>query len=192
VEPDRLSDEKLAQLARAGDQDAFAGLVRRHTTPLYNFAYRFLGDPDDASDAVQQTFLQLFRALDTLDLDRPLRPWLYQCARTRCLDRLRRRRRAVPFSALQAVDDEGTSPADQIVDPDPLPADLAERRDLQAILQAAIQALPPKYREVVALRYTTELTFAEIGAALGVPENTAKTLFQRAKALLRAHLAGRL
>jgi RNA polymerase sigma-70 factor (ECF subfamily) len=188
---DRRGDEELARRARGGDEDAFAALVHRYTRPLFNFAYRFLGDADDASDIVQQTFFQLFRALPSLDLATSVRPWLYQCARSRCLDRLRRKG-ALPFSALAPVVEGATSPVEHIPDPDPLPEAIAERSDLQALLQAAIQALPLRYREVVVLRYTTDLTFAEIAAALGMPENTAKTLFQRAKPRLRAILAGRL
>ncbi len=79
-----------------------------------------------------------------------------------------------------------------VADGRPLPEDLAERADLQDVLQRAIMALPGPYRTVVALRYSSDLTFAEIGAVLGLPENTAKTHFQRAKALLRAALRPQL
>ena len=60
------------------------------------------------------------------------------------------------------------------------------------MLQAAIGALPPRYRAVVALRYSSDLTFGEIGAVLDLPENTVKTHFQRAKALLRTALRDRV
>jgi RNA polymerase sigma-70 factor (ECF subfamily) len=73
-------------------------------------------------------------------------------------------------------------------DTDPLPEELAERRDLQQCLQKAIQTLPPKFRSVVLLRYAGQLSFSEIGQALDMPEATAKTYFQRAKPLLRAAL----
>lgn len=60
-----------------------------------------------------------------------------------------------------------------------------ERRDLQLLLQQAIQTLPPKFRAVVILRYSSQLSFAEIGKVLTMPEATAKTYFHRAKVLLR-------
>jgi RNA polymerase sigma factor (sigma-70 family) len=66
------------------------------------------------------------------------------------------------------------------------------RRAQRVRIGEAIQALPERYRGVVALRYVTDLTFAEIGQALGIPENTAKTFFQRAKLLLREALRDRL
>jgi RNA polymerase sigma-70 factor (ECF subfamily) len=69
---------------------------------------------------------------------------------------------------------------------------VVERHDLQALLQDAIQTLPPKFRSVVILRYASQLSFSEIGQILSMPEATAKTYFHRAKVLLRkiiiAHL----
>jgi RNA polymerase sigma factor (sigma-70 family) len=70
-----------------------------------------------------------------------------------------------------------------------LPEDLAERHDLQQVLNRAIQSLPPKFRAVVLLRYTSQLSFSEIGRTLNMPEATAKTYFHRAKVLLRKILS---
>ena len=178
-------DEALAALAARGDAAAFERLVGRHQAPLINFAYRMLGDRDEAADAVQQTFVQVYLNLPRARLDLAFKPWLYRIARNQCLDRLRQRR---PSTSLEAelADDEA---AFEARDPEPLPEDLLERRDLQRLLAAAIATLPERYRSVVALRYVTDLTFAEIGQALGIPENTVKTFFQRAKAMLRLKLS---
>jgi len=181
VEP----DEALAALAAGGDADAFERLVRRHQGALINFAYRMLGDRDEAADAVQQTFVQLYLHLPRARLDLAFKPWLYRIARNQCLDRLRQRR---PTSSLERELEGDEAPAHQARDPDPLPEELLERQDLQRLLAEAIAALPERYRAVVAMRYVTDLTFAEIGLALGIPENTVKTFFQRAKALMRERL----
>ena len=122
----------------------------------------------------------------------PLKAWLFQVARNRCLDELRRKR-AIHFSELESTSDEDEiSPLVAIPDPHPLPEELAERHDLQECLQRAIQALPPKFRSVVLLRYAAQLSFSEIGQALNMPEATAKTYFQRAKPLLRSALSAQL
>ena len=71
----------------------------------------------------------------------------------------------------------------------PLPDEIAERHDLQSALRQAIEALPPKFRSVVLLRYAGQLSFSEIGKTLNMPEATAKTYFQRARPLLRNALA---
>src|SRR6266699_3846922 len=182
--PDRV----LAQRALAGDQQAFEILVHRYNVPLFNFICHFLGNYDQACDISQQVFLQLYVSLPTLRTSDPLKAWLFQVARNRCLDELRRKH-AIHFSELEPVnDDDELSPLATMPDTDPLPEELAERRDLQQCLQKAIQTLPPKFRSVVLLRYAGQLSFSEIGQALDMPEATAKTYFQRAKPLLRAAL----
>jgi RNA polymerase sigma-70 factor (ECF subfamily) len=73
-----------------------------------------------------------------------------------------------------------------------LPEELMESQDLQQLLQQTIQSLPPKFRSVVLLRYISQLSFAEIGKTLGMPEATAKTYFHRAKMLLRRLLSAQM
>lgn len=184
-----IADGILAQQALSGDQYAFEALVHRYSTSLFNFIYRFLNDYDLACDILQQVFLQLYISLPTLRMGEPLKAWLFQVARNRCLDELRRKR-AIHFSVLEAAsDEEELSPLSAMPDTQPLPDELAEHHDLQDHLQQAIQSLPLKFRSVVLLRYVAQLSFAEIGQALNMPEATAKTYFQRAKPLLRAALS---
>jgi RNA polymerase sigma factor (sigma-70 family) len=188
IQTSEMSDGILAQRSIAGDQRAFEILVQRYSTPLFNFICRFLSDYDQACDILQQVFVQLYISLPNLRTSDPLKAWLFQVARNRCLDELRRKH-AIHFSELEpANDDDELSPLATMPDTDPLPEELAERRDLQRCLQKAIQTLPPKFRSVVLLRYAGQLSFSEIGQALDMPEATAKTYFQRAKPLLRAAL----
>ncbi|GIW05826.1 MAG: RNA polymerase sigma factor [Dehalococcoidia bacterium] len=186
VEYATLSDETLAANFLAGDVSAFEALVVRYSRPIYNFAFRFVGNADDANDVAQATFLQLYTHLASVRLDQALRPWLFQIARNKAIDVLRARRQVL-FSDLDREDDD-LSAVEQVPDREPLPESIVEHADLQRILGEAIACLPPKYREVVALRYTSDLTFKEMGEALGLPENTVKTLFQRAKSRLRVLL----
>jgi RNA polymerase sigma factor (sigma-70 family) len=188
IKPIDITDGVLAQQTLAGDQYAFESLVGRYSTPLFNFIYRFLGDYDQACDILQHVFIQLHISLPTLRTDKPLKAWLFQVARNRCLDELRRKH-AIHFSELESMnDDDELSPLAAIPDNGPLPEELAEQSDLQERLHKAIQTLPIKFRSVVLLRYAGQLSFSEIGQALSMPEATAKTYFQRAKPLLRAAL----
>ncbi|MBF6592379.1 MAG: sigma-70 family RNA polymerase sigma factor [Ktedonobacterales bacterium] len=180
------TDEALLVLAQGGDTAAFEMLVRRYTQPLYAFATRILGSADDAADVVQHTFIQCYNALPRLRADTALRPWFYRVARNRCLD-LIRQRRTLPANLPHDTDEERGA-LDSIADSGPSLESLAERRDLQRLLAEAVAGLPPKYREVVVLRYEGDLTFGEIAETLGIPENSAKTLFQRAKTMLRLAL----
>jgi RNA polymerase sigma-70 factor (ECF subfamily) len=171
--------------ARRQDPAAFEALVRRHQGAIYNFCLHVLGQSDDAADVAQETFVRLFTHLSKLDEREPIAPWLFRVARNRCIDVIRRRR-TVP---LAVADDTGeTSLIFEPADDDPLPDELAERADLQRVLAAAIAHLPPAYAEVVSLRYTGDLSFAEIGAVLDCDEGAARVRFHRAKALLRRHL----
>lgn len=184
-----ISDGMLVKQTLAGDQSAFEVLVKRYNVPLFNFICHCLGDYDLACDVSQQVFLQLYISMPTLRTGDPLKAWLFQVARNRCLDELRRKR-AIHFSELESASDEDDlSPLAIMPDTHPLPEEIAERHDLQRALRSAIDALPPKFRSVVLLRYTGQLSFSEIGKTLNMPEATAKTYFQRARPLLRTALA---
>ncbi|GAC1357485.1 MAG: RNA polymerase sigma factor [Ktedonobacteraceae bacterium] len=186
AQPYDITDGTLVQQALAGDQNAFESLVRRYNVAIFNFICHCLSDYDLACDISQQVFLQLYISMPTLRTGEPLKAWLFQVARNRCLDELRRKK-AIHFSELEASNDEDDlSPLAIMPDNSPLPDELAERNDLQAKLRHAIDSLPPKFRAVVLLRYTSQLSFSEIGKVLNMPEATAKTYFQRARPLLRA------
>jgi len=192
--PYDISDMVLAQQALSGEQDAFETLVRRYSTPLFNFICRFLGDYDQACDVLQQVFLRFYTSLPNLGTAEPFKPWLFQVARNCCVDELRRRKRyAIHFSQLETENSEGeTTFLTDMADPSPLPEEIMERHDLQQMLQSAIQSLPPKFRDVVTLRYLAQLSFSEIGRTLHMPEATAKTYFHRAKVLLRKTLSAQI
>lgn len=184
-----ITDGMLVKQTLAGDQRAFELLVQRYHVSLFNFICHCLGDYDLACDVAQQVFLQLYISMPTLRTGEPLKAWLFQVARNRCLDELRRKR-AIHFSELEtANDDDDLSPLAIMPDNAPLPEEIAERHDLQRALRQAIESLPPKFRSVVLLRYAGQLSFSEIGKTLSMPEATAKTYFQRARPLLRTALA---
>jgi RNA polymerase sigma factor (sigma-70 family) len=184
-----LSDEELAKQFVAGRMEAFETLVQRYAKPIYNFALNFLGNADEADEAAQLVFVQMYQSLPRARLDIPLKPWIYRVARNKCID-LWRGHTTVSLSAHDEYERDADTADVDPPDPTPLPDELAERKDLQELLRGAINALPVKYRTAVTLRYVNELSFAEIGHAMGIPENTAKTYFQRAKTLLRRKLSG--
>src|SRR5215470_15017592 len=167
-----LPDSVLARRYLQGDRQAFEVLVQRYSGPLFTFICGFVGEYDAACDVLQQVLFQLYLSLPKLHTSEPLKAWLYQVARNRCLDALRRKR-AMPFSELeQGSDEDEQSVLDTLQDRSPLPEEVAEQRDVRDILLKAIRALPPKMRAVVLLRYASQLSYAEIGQLLQMPENT--------------------
>ena len=109
-------DATLARQARAGDANAFAGLMERHQQPVFHFLLYRCGNRQDAEDVAQTTFLAAYRALDRFDDHRPFTTWIFTIARRQCIDLLRRRRDhqpldeelfAVPPENAQGPDDRG-------------------------------------------------------------------------------------
>jgi RNA polymerase sigma-70 factor (ECF subfamily) len=183
-----LTDAILVARSLNGDEGAFEMLFQRYRPTLFKFIYRYFGEYDQTCDILQQVFLQLYLSLPKLDTKRPLKNWLFQVARNRCLDELRKKR-LIHLSELENEEDEEEKSALYLIrDPRPLPDDIAEQHEQQAFLLNAIQKLPPNFRSVVYLRYTSQLSFSEIGKKLGIPETTAKTHFHRARQLLRVSL----
>jgi RNA polymerase sigma factor (sigma-70 family) len=179
------TDDILVQQARVGDQDAFEILVNRYSALLFLLISRMVGDEHLAHDVLQHVFLQLYRSLPTLVPGGTLRAWLSQVARHRSIDELRRRR-LILFSDIEPFPDGGEYAClITLPDPDLQPEEQVELHELRQRLLDAIETLPMRYRAVVLLRYTTQLSFREIGQALSIPEATAKTYFYRAKKPLR-------
>src|SRR5437899_4516147 len=160
-----VPDGILVGQALAGDQRAFELLVSRYHRPLVSYIRGFLKDDEQANDVLQHVFLQLYLSLPVLLRNVSLRAWLFQVARNRCLDELRKRHRRaeIPFSTLEwKYREEDLSPVEAILDPAPLPVEVAERIDLHWSLQQAMFSLPPKVRSIVHLRYFRQLSFSEI------------------------------
>lgn len=169
-------DEALL-IARAGegDQAAFQELVERYQGAVYNLAYRMLGAPEEAEDAAQEIFVRIYRQLARYDRSRKFSTWVLAIATNYCIDQLRRRR-------LQLVPLENIIPWAKAREAGPEREALD--REASDELQTLLRRLPEKYRAVLILRYWEELSCAEIGEVLQVPEGTVKTQLHRARKAL--------
>ena len=183
-----LTDDILIQQAHVGDQGAFETLVDRYSSLLYLLISQLVRDEHLAYDILQHVFLQLYRSLPTLKQSGTIKAWLSQVARNRSIDELRRKR-PILFSEIALLPDEDEfSPLTTIIDPDLQTHEQVELLELRQQILDAIETLPPRYRAIVRLRYTDQLSFREIGQALNIPESTAKTYFSRARKHLRTML----
>ncbi len=193
-----LADSILLEQACAGNQTAFETLVSRYQPLLYRFVRARVGS-EQAYDVLQFVWFQLYLSMSKLASnatsqrrEASLKPWLFRIAWNRCIDEQRKHKRHpwTYFSEIeQEYEEEGAKVLPGFLDLTPLPEEIAEHEDDAAHLRSAIQSLPPKFRRVVWLRYTEELTFAEIGHKLQIPSTTAQTYFYRACAKLRLTLA---
>src|SRR5438876_7202234 len=124
-----VQDGVLVEQALKGDQGAFENLIHRYYRPLLIFIQGFLKDSDQVYDVLQHVFFQLYVSLPILLTNVSLKGWLFQVARHRCLDELRRRRRRaeISFSDLEwKYTEEELSPIEAITDHEPLPEEVAE------------------------------------------------------------------
>jgi RNA polymerase sigma-70 factor, ECF subfamily len=170
-----VTESEQINLARRGDESAWEALVRVHQEPVFRLAYLLLGDPDDAQDVVQETFVRAYYSLSRFDTDRPLRPWLLRI--TSNLAHNRRRAFGRYFAALMRYarsDPESISPV----------AAPAQHTDAGQLWQV-IQRLAPPFREAIYLRYYLEMSDAEIAATLSVAPGTVKSRLHRALSRLR-------
>jgi RNA polymerase sigma-70 factor (ECF subfamily) len=173
---DCSADADLVRLAARGDREAFGRLVTRYQRPLVSFAYRYLGQREDAEDAAQEALVRVYFSLARLRQPGSLGTYLFATALNVC----RRRAQARPWPT---APQDGAAIAGG-------PEAVAEHRIEHDRLLAAISALPEEYRSVVSLRVEDELSFAEIGRILGAEEGTCRVRFHRAKEMLRAALVG--
>lgn len=184
--------EERALIVRtlAGDDDAFAALVRIHQATVYNIAYRMVGQRETAQDLAQETFLRAFKALDTFDLSRPFGPWLYRIATNLSINWVKRAR--LPMVSLDAPHPAVGDDAEPLAIPDTSaePAARFARAEMQTQLREAILSLPPDYRVVIELRHFQEMSYEEMAEALNAPSGTVKTRLFRARRLLRDRLSG--
>lgn len=171
----RVDEALLIARAGEGDQAAFQELVERYQGAVYNLAYRMLGAPEEAEDAAQEIFVRIYRQLARYDRSRKFSTWVLAIATNYCIDQLRRRR-------LQLVPLENIIPWAKAREAGPEREALD--REASDELQTLLRRLPEKYRAVLILRYWEELSCAEIGEVLQVPEGTVKTQLHRARKAL--------
>lgn len=176
----------LIQRARAGDQDAFAALVRLHQRQVYTLALRMLRDPEEASEAAQDVFLAAWQGLARFREEARFATWLYRITYRHCLklSASKRRDEAVRAEmALQSAREQGPQGALASAHTRAVEADVRET------VRAEIALLPPKYRYAMVLRHLQELSYEEIAEVMSVPIGTVKTHLFRARAMLKDRLS---
>ncbi len=170
-----MEDTVLVQHAQRGDQAAFAQLVELYQTPVYNLAYRMLGNPNDAEDAAQETFLRAYTQLKSFRLDQKFATWLLSIDAHYCIDRLRRRRK---FQWL-SLDDEVLG--DVLPSDAPTPDDELFRHEDERAVADLLEHLAPASRVAVILRYWHDQSIEEIARTTGDSVSAVKVKLHRAR-----------
>jgi RNA polymerase sigma-70 factor (ECF subfamily) len=169
----RIPDEEraLAEAARAGDQNAFAGLVRLHQRRAYLVARAIVTVHEDAEDAVQEGFVRAWDAIGRFDSSQGFGAWVNRIVANAALDITRRRKVRTTEELSEAL---GSPFRDPAVD-----------AELKSRLREALAKLPDRARSVIVLHDVEGFTHVEIGEMLGIPGGTARSDLHHARHKLR-------
>jgi RNA polymerase sigma-70 factor (ECF subfamily) len=173
----QLSDQELLASCRAGDVEAFGQIYARYERPVYRYAYRMLGDADDADDIKQETFLKAYRALPTFRGDCSLLTWLLKIASNLCRDRIKSRSRRSEVELAPEVEADLTATGDFGADP----AHLLEKKDLLQTANRVLTGLPDMQREMIVLRDVEGLSYQQIAELQGCSVASVKLRLFRAR-----------
>ena len=157
-------DAELVQAFADGSEHAFRDLVSRYQAPLYRFVWRQVRNHAEADDLCQEIFVRVFVKAGSFRGESSFRTWLFQIAINQCRNHFRSRSR----ERLEDVEVESLPLADRAA------SEAAEAAQQARRLRAAVDALPPRQRDTLELRFDQDCTFAEIAAVMSCPVGTAK------------------
>ncbi len=183
-EPQTRSEDALVEAARRGDRRALEELLERASPVILRFGMRMCGGrPEDAEDVLQDTLLTVARSVSDFRGASSLSTWLYSIARSAC-SRKRRKSKFAP-DHMQSLSGEEGREATALPDVSAPPDEAAAEHEVGDVLERAIAALDPKYREVLLLRDVEGLTAPEVAEVLGLRLEAVKTRLHRARAQVR-------
>jgi RNA polymerase sigma-70 factor (ECF subfamily) len=174
------SDESLVRRCRSGDSSAFRDLVARYERPLYNAAYRVLGNAEDANDVTQLAFMEVAERLDGYDPNHKFFSWIYRITLNAALNLLRRNRREEPLLGEEPRKVEPAVPVSR-VDPE----SRAVESEVSRRVQRALMQMSEDHRVVLTLRHFSDCSYREIGVILGIEEKTVRSRLFEARQRLR-------
>ncbi len=187
VKPLEVDWSQTVQRCMDGDSGAWAELVRTHHRRVYGLCYRFTGSPADAEDLTQDVFLKIYSNLTSFDTTRgSLQVWITTMTRNLLVDNFRRTKNQRATGSLDDGWDQTDElkPIDRLVSRGPSPHEMAARKELEKMVQAALAHVSVELREAVILRDLQDMDYKEIAQVLGIPEGTVKSRISRGRAEL--------
>ena len=175
-----MDDEQVwLQQARRGDKNAFGQLIEAYQGPVYNLAYRMLGNSGEAEEAAQEAFIRAYTRLDSYDPAHKFSTWLLSITSNFCIDQIRKRRAVLlsideplpPHPALHSDNSKG-----------PEAEYIAQERE--QLVQGLMSELPEEYRQAVVLRYWYDMSYEEIADAQETTVSAVKSRLFRARRIL--------
>lgn len=170
--------DSVIEACKRGEPEAFEELVRLTHRDVYTLCMRLLGNPDDAAESAQETYIKLIRTIRSFRGESKFSTWLYRVTSSVAISALRKRARRQAEVPLEATDWQAIPASTD-------PSAEVERLQLRERLDRALMALPPGYRAVAVLKDVHGFSLAEIGKQLGITEGAAKVRLFRARQRLK-------
>ncbi|MEW6685345.1 MAG: sigma-70 family RNA polymerase sigma factor [Candidatus Edwardsbacteria bacterium] len=171
-------EQTLIERCLKQDQQAYTKLIEKYKRPVFSFIFRLVRHQQDAEDMAQETFIKIFRSLDSYNPELKFSNWLFKIAYNTTIDFLRRQK---PETI--SLDDEEHPLEIPSLTGDPMEA--LKRSSLRKTIEQAVNLLPVEYRTVVLLRHREEKSYQEIAEILNLPLGTVKAKVHRARNALR-------
>jgi RNA polymerase sigma-70 factor (ECF subfamily) len=186
-------EERLIEQLRTGDQLAVAELASTYGTKIYQLAFRYVKNREDAEEVAQDVLLKVVRKIDAFRGDAALSSWIYRITFNTAMSRLRNARAARTSEAHEesldaSLSGEASAPR-EVADWSSLADEQVMRSEMRRRLMKAVLELPPIYRVPVVLRDIQGLTTEEASAVLNVKDQTLKSRLHRGRLILRQRLA---
>lgn len=176
-----MNDAELVAEIKAGNSAALAEVIELYQKKVYSSAYAIVGNSPDAMDIAQDTFIRAWDRIGTWRGEAGLSPWLCRIAANLALDFLRKNKRVVPVAEIKYNKDvQPSAEADML------------RAETKSQLNQAVVALPQKYRKLIVLRHSSEMSYQEMADLLGLSLSQVKNRLLRARQLLQKDLKGRV
>ncbi len=185
---DGFDEAALVAQAQTGGEEAFTELVNRYEGNIYRLARHITQNPEDAEDVLQETFLKAYEHLRDFQGNSKFYTWLVRIAVNQALMKLRKRKTDASVSLDDPYDTGEESLVREIAVWDPNPEQTYSQEEIRAILERAVDSLPPTFRAVFALRDIEELSTEETAAVLNLSVPAVKSRLLRARLRLREKL----
>jgi RNA polymerase sigma-70 factor (ECF subfamily) len=184
--PHGIPDEELIRRASSGDHEAFAELVRRYEDTVFNFAFKVCRTREHAEEALQDTFVNVFRKLKQFDRRSKFTTWLYSIVANNCL--MKRRQSKLHRASVSLDQPDGDGGSVQIPEWRDTPLHQTMRGELRGLLDESIKKLPMDHRIVFILRDVEGKSAEETGKILDLTVPAVKSRLRRARVFLRNEL----
>jgi len=166
------------------DQKAYAELMKRYKRPVFHTILKMIRNVDDAEDLTIEAFAKAFKNLEKFNPEYTFSTWLFRIATNNCIDFIRKKKVDTLSISSAYIDEDGQGVGIELRDNNLDPQEVAIKAQKIEIMQNIVTKLPPRYQQLIRLRYFEELAYEEIAKEMEIPLGTVKAQLHRAKELL--------